>query len=236
MSTAARRTTRTTLPTDAAVPPLYNGDRLTQAEFHRRYEAMPEDFKAELIGGKVYVSSPLRLPHGTSHLELGGALWLYKTATPGVQLMDNTTTILGEESEAQPDLALRILPEFGGRSRTSDKLYVLGPPELVVEVAHASVAIDLFEKKEDYQRAGVVEYVVLCVEEEELHWFALQKGRQLKPDAKGIFRSQVFPGLWIDGIALLKQDSSKLLKVVQRGLKTPEHAAFVRRLQSKHRQ
>ncbi len=32
-----------------AVPPLENGDRLTRAEFERRYEAMPHVKKAELI-------------------------------------------------------------------------------------------------------------------------------------------------------------------------------------------
>ena len=46
------------------LPPLHNGDRLTQAEFHRRYEAYPEDVKFELVGGIVYMTSPLRRPHG----------------------------------------------------------------------------------------------------------------------------------------------------------------------------
>jgi hypothetical protein len=33
--------------------PLTSGDRLTRREFERRYEAMPENFKAELIEGVV---------------------------------------------------------------------------------------------------------------------------------------------------------------------------------------
>jgi hypothetical protein len=43
------------------IPPLENGDRLTRAEFMRRYAAMPE-VKAELIEGVVYVPS-YRLAH-----------------------------------------------------------------------------------------------------------------------------------------------------------------------------
>src|SRR5208283_1246000 len=119
------------------VPPLQNGDRLTQAEFHRRYEQYPENIKAELIGGIVYMASPLRLPHGEHHLELSGVFWVYKGATPGVRATDNTTAILGDQSEPQPDLTLRLLPEYGGQSISSPEQYMVGGPELVSEIAHS---------------------------------------------------------------------------------------------------
>ena len=35
------------------IPPLENGDKLTRAEFERRYHAMPNLKKAELIEGVV---------------------------------------------------------------------------------------------------------------------------------------------------------------------------------------
>ena len=42
------------------VPPLENGSHLSAKEFLRRYEAMPDLKKAELIDGKVYVmASPV---------------------------------------------------------------------------------------------------------------------------------------------------------------------------------
>jgi hypothetical protein len=48
--------------------PLENGDRLTRIEFERRYEAMPEIKKAELVEGIVYTPSPVKLDqHGTPH-------------------------------------------------------------------------------------------------------------------------------------------------------------------------
>src|SRR5260221_7287847 len=111
MSTVPKRLDRRPSPN---VPLLHNGDRLTQAEFHRRYEAYPEDVKFELIGGIVYMASPLRLPHGRYHQKLSFVLAHYESATPGVEVADNATVILGEESEPQPHLLLRIMTEFGG--------------------------------------------------------------------------------------------------------------------------
>ena len=53
------------------IPPLESGDRLTRAEFLRRYDAMPDLKKAELIEGVVYVPSPVRQKyHGRPHLGL----------------------------------------------------------------------------------------------------------------------------------------------------------------------
>jgi Uma2 family endonuclease len=228
MSTASRYTR------GPSVPLLVNGDRMKQPEFHRRYEAYPEDVKFELIGGIVYMASPLGRPHGLYHPELSGAFWLYKNATPGVELLDNATTILGEESEPQPDLELRILSEYGGRSRETEEDYVAGSPELLAEIAHSTRAIDMGQKRVDYERAGVSEYVVVCVEEQELHWFNFRTGKPIRRNRQGIYKSKVFPGLWIDSRALLARDSARLIAVVQQGLASREHARFVKRLQAAH--
>lgn len=216
------------------IPLLHNGDKLTQQEFHRRYEAYPEDVKFELIGGTVYMASPLGELHGTYHPELSGAYWLYKAATPGVALLDNATTVLGEESEPQPDLALRILPDWGGHSHSS-RGYIKGPPELLTEIAHSSKALDLHAKKADYQKAGVLEYAVWSIEERKLYWFTFDPAGDIAPDSKGIYRSVVFPGLWVDSQALVQCDSSRLIEVVQQGLASPEHAAFVKKLEAARR-
>src|SRR5947209_7310805 len=97
---------RRSAPLSNGVPLLVNGDRMKQPEFHRRYLAYPDDVKFELIGGIVYMASPLRYTHGTYSQELSLVFSLYRTATPGVEAADNATVILGEESEPQPDLAL----------------------------------------------------------------------------------------------------------------------------------
>lgn len=219
----------------ASLPLLVNGERMKQEEFHRRYEAYPEDIKIELIGGKVYMSSPLHWPHGIHHVALATTFGLYMGGSPGVQAGDNATTILGEESEPQPDLTLRILPEYGGQSRLNEREYVVGAPELLAEIAHSTRDIDLYEKRHDYQQAGVIEYLVLCLEERELRWFHFPSGEMLTPNRRGISHSRVFPGLWIDVPALLEHDIQRLSAAITRGLASREHAAFVRRLRAAHR-
>ena len=207
---------------------LYNGDRMTQPEFHRRYQAYPEDVKFELVEGIVYMASPLCRAHGKYHAQLTMLFGLYELRTPGVEVLDNVTTILGEESEPQPDLSLRILSEYGGRSRETERDYVQGPPELIAEVAPSTRSIDMHQKRRDYQRAGVREYVVLCVEERQLHWFRFKPNGKLVPDERDVFRSQAFPGLWIDSGAVLACDRARAVRALRKGLASPEHTAFSR--------
>src|SRR5208337_4277608 len=72
-------------PLSVTLPSLEAGDHLDQKTFHERYEAMPEDFRAELIGGIVFVPSPLKRPHSRSHGLLIHWLFEYEDATPGVE-------------------------------------------------------------------------------------------------------------------------------------------------------
>ncbi len=219
----------------SGVPFLVNGQQMKQPEFHRRYEACPPHEKWELIGGIVYMASALRYPHGNYDFSVGGALGLYAAATPGVEGAHNVTSILGEESEPQPDLALRIAAQYGGGSRVNEAEYLEGPPEFIAEIAYSSLDIDLHRKREDYEEAGVIEYLVLSIEEQELHWFHFPTGKMIRAGRQGVYRSHVFPGLWIDGPALLARDSKRLMEVVQQGLASPEHARFVRRLEAERR-
>src|SRR5260370_10407939 len=100
---------------EESVPPLGAGDKLTRAEFLRRWEAHPEIKNAELIGGIVYMASPVSVEHGDMDGDVGTWLGTYKAATPGTASGHNTTSFLLEDMP-QPDLNLRILPEFGGSS------------------------------------------------------------------------------------------------------------------------
>ena len=209
---------------------LHNGDRMTQAEFHRAYEQTPENFRAELIGGIVYVASPLSWRHGKNHPPLNTVFFVYEGSTPGVECGDNATVILGDVAEPQPDLCMRVLSEFGGQSRTSDDDYVVGAPELVGEIAVSTRAIDLHAKRNDYVRYGVKEYLVVCPREKEVRWFDLATNQELPIGADGIIRIRAFPGLWIDVAALLDRKPTQLLTTLQRGLESTEHSEFVARL------
>ncbi len=213
------------------LPPLENGDHLDQKTFHERYEAMPETVRAELIGGIVFMASPLKRPHGRSHPRVLQWLLDYEDATPGTEAYDNATNILGPQSEPQPDACLLIATPSIGQTRDEDE-YIVGAPELIVEIATSPHAIDLHRKRDDYQRAGVREYVVVVLRRPRVIWWALRNGTfaELPLGADGIFRSEVFPGLWLDPAALLRLDRAGVRAVLQQGLATPEHAAFVARL------
>lgn len=216
----------------STIPPLENGDRLDQKTFHERYEAMPPDTRAELIGGIVYMPSPLRTPHGRSHGRIMHWLIEYEDATPGTEALDNATTILGEESEPQPDGSLIISPPHG-QIRLEDE-YIVGAPELISEIASSTEALDLHRKKDDYELAGVQEYIVVALRQMRVFWFIRRGGKfeEMQP-LDGILRSQVFPGLWLDPGALLRKDGKRMREVLTMGLASPEHAAFVNKLAPK---
>lgn len=212
------------------VPPLQNGDRLTRPEFERRYTAMPDVKKAELIDGRVYMPSPVRCPdHGAPHFSVVGWLAAYCASTPGVQGADNASIQIDWHNEPQPDALLMLAPERGGQARVGASKFIEGAPELVVEVSASSTSYDLHEKLQAYERNGVREYVVWRVLDREIDWFVLQEGRYvpLSIDAEGLLRSEVFPGLWLDPAALIAGDLARVFQVVQQGTASPEHAAFV---------
>jgi Uma2 family endonuclease len=219
-------------PTLEHVPPLENGDRLTRAEFECRYEAMPHLKKAELIEGVVYVPSPIRLNrHSRPHVQMAGWLAAYEAATPGTLAGDNGTVRLDLDNEPQPDLLLLIDPAKGGQARISSDDYVEGAPELVAEIASSSVSYDFGAKLNAYRRNGVREYVVWRVLDREIDWFVLREGRYepLSLDS-GLYKSEVFPGLWLDPAALSRGELAAVLKTLEKGLASPEHAAFCARL------
>jgi hypothetical protein len=219
-------------PRTSTLPPLVAGERLDQPTFHERYEAMPPETRAELVGGVVYMPSPMRRDHaGTTRLVSG---WLsdYQGETPGVDGGDGGTVKLDRQGEPQPDCDLRIPAEMGGQSDVDEEGYLVGAPEMVVEIARSSRAFDLGKKKDDYERAGVQEYVVVELEPDRVHWF-IRRGdhfEDLLPGPDGVFRSEVFPGLWLDPEALFAKDRIRLARVLDLGLATPEHATFVARL------
>ncbi len=218
-------------PEPKTLPPLVEGQRLDRATFHERYEAMPPDTRAELVGGVVYMPSPLGYEHGERDSDLSDWLGYYKRYTRGVRKAHNATTQFDDYGEPQPDIQLRIPEELGGQSRIAGG-YIVGPPELIVEVSQTSRKYDLGEKKGDYERAGVREYLFVGLDPQEIRWFKRENSRfvDLLPGPDGVFMSEVFPGLWFDPRAFFAEDTEGMIATLERGLATPEHAGFVERL------
>ena len=196
---------------------LEAGDHLTREEFHRRYLARPDIKKAELIDGVVYVPSPVRSrPHGQPHALVVTWLGVYISATPDVNLEDNTTVYLDDRVEVQPDACLWRL-EPGGPHLNQDG-YIEGAPQFIVEIAASSVSYDLHVKKEAYRRNGVQEYVVWRVLDRIIDWFELRGGIYVlrEPDAEGIIESEQFPGLRLHVRSMLDGDLATVLARLSR--------------------
>jgi Uma2 family endonuclease len=223
-------------PATTALPPLRNGDRLRAAEFERRYAAMPDLEKAELIEGIVYVGSAVSPDHGDAHFVLIALLGVYQFATPGIVGSNNASVRLDPDNRAQPDIHLRLRTDYGGQSHLTSDSYLEGAPEFVAEVAYSSVSYDLHDKLQVYRRNGVRDYVVWRVEDRAIDWFVLRETgyERLSPASDGIYRSEVFPGLWLDTAALLRGETQAVVEMIRTGIGSPEHAEFVAKLRAEH--
>ncbi|MBY0527163.1 MAG: Uma2 family endonuclease [Gemmataceae bacterium] len=215
------------------IPPLQEGERLSRAEFERRYDAMPNLKKAELIEGVVHVPSPVNFNnHGNPHFDLISWLGWYRSATPGVLGGANSSIRLDMGNEPQPDACLIVAPTLGGQVQIDADGYIVGGPELVAEVAASSVRTDLGNKRIAYRRNGIREYIIWRVLERAIDWYVLRgDDYELLPLlADGVYRSEVYPGLWLNMAALVAGNSLAVAQTVQQGVASPEHANFVARL------
>lgn len=160
------------------------------------------------------MSSPARFDH---HMEPQAHMirWLgaYADGNPDVRVGGPGTVILDSRNEPEPDAVLLRRSESGGQSRISLEDYITGAPELVVEISASSVSMDLGPKLQAYQRNGVREYIVWQTFDEVITWFSLEGGvfQPMLPDAIGIMRSKVFPGLRLHVAAMLAGDMTTVL-------------------------
>lgn len=213
--------------------PLENGDTLTRAEFERRSNAMPHIKKAELIEGVVYMQASLRHDqHGSPHAQIMHWLGHYAYETPAIELSDNASVRLDLENMPQPDCSLFLPPFAGGTAKLGEDGYFEGAPDLVCEIAASSASLDMNQKLRVYRRNGVREYLIWRVLEGAFDWFVLEAGEYipLVADQKGILKSRLFPGLWLDPATLLRGPRRKYMAALHQGLASLEHAAFVERL------
>jgi Uma2 family endonuclease len=193
--------------------PLESGDRLTREEFHRRYCTRPDIKKADLVDGVVYIPMPARFeqhdkPQGMM------VMWLqvYAAGAAGVEAGVQATILLSETSEVQPD-ALLFRRDPPGNTRMTERGYIEGAPELIVEIAASSASYDLHAKMDAYRRAGVEEYIVWEIYEGRIRWFRLRDGAYvpLAADERGVIESEVFPGLRLNVPAMLAGDRAAVL-------------------------
>jgi hypothetical protein len=225
-----------TTPPKRFVPPFENGDRLDQKTFHDLYERTPFRFRAELVDGIVYlkIPKPVRLRR-RPRLSLSVWLGAYEAETEGVQIAMHATNILIDRNETHPYQTVIVDPALGGRTSINADDFVEGGAELLVEIAERSCSLPYHKKFEQYQKANVREYIIVNLESRNFNWFTnTANGFQpIKPNADGIMKSRVLPGLWLDREATLNDNNKRVRAVLDSGLASPEHAKFVTKLQRK---
>jgi hypothetical protein len=191
--------------------------------------------RREIQNGKEMIVPPISAEgHGEPCAAIVGCFFTYAAATPGVVCPGSITTLLPSQTTGlEPDAVLRILPTHGGSSTVGTDKFLHGTPELLAEISFTSGARDFGKKFDAYEADGVPEYLVWRTAEKEVHWFALKRKKYvaIQPHADGTLRSEQFPGLWLDVPALLAGDMAKVLATLQQGIASPEHTAFVAKLQ-----
>ena len=192
---------------------------------------MPDLKFAELIDGVVYMPSPQTSDHGRAEIRVDTWLGTYIASTPGCDAGSQSTWLM-LQSTPQPDCYLWVRPEFGGQSTTQGKFHI-GAPELATRDLHYERVV------RSWRQEGTVSKRPECANTLRFSWsrrrsagiaWSRESVRTLPPTSNGVFRSRVFPGLWLDGPALWKYDLARLLHTLQRGLRSAEHAAFVAKL------
>ena len=216
------------------IPPLRDGDRLDREEFHRRYEAMGEGAWAELIDSVVHLDRvPGDYTSGRTRATLSGWIGSYRLHTPNLQAAIHLTTFVDTRNVFQP--AVSLMRSDTARQRLGKDGYLRGSPDFACEVREGGDGcVDLNAKRLAYEQAGLGELLVVLLDKPwRVRWLSLVHGAfaDVHPDpADGLFKSRVFPGLWLDVDALFADDLQRLSAAVERGCATPEHAAFVERL------
>ena len=215
------------------IPELCTGDRLTRADFERRYSAMRHVKKAELIEGVVHMPSPVsRKKHSILRASLLSGWETTSSQLPAPILATTAPSAsIGKTSRSRTPCFASCRSAAANLGTTT--ITSAGASwNWVAEVAASSESYDLHDKLRAYQRNGVREYIVWRVRNAAIDWFVLREGRfeKLLPDVSGYLKSEVFPGLWLDPAAMTSGDPARVMAVLQQGIASSEHAAFVARL------
>ena len=194
---------------------------------------MPDLKLAELIDGVVYITPPVSFTHHAGpHFNMVAPFGIYNIATPGVDGGNNSSIRLDHRNMPQPDICLITKSSHGGQTVVDGDGYLSGAPELIVEISNTSAGYDSNQKREVYRRNRVREYFIWRTIDDEFTCLRLVKGRYetLAADESGVVKSVVYLGLWLDVYNILHGDWQAVIGTTQRGIASPEHAAFVQQL------
>lgn len=134
--------------------------------------AYQEDFRKELIGGRVIAMSPATTRHNRIAENIYFTFRTFLKGKRCVPLGDGYDLYLTDQDRFIPDFMIVC-----DRDKIKPK-GVYGPPDLVVEVLSPStMRNDRMRKKEVYQACGVREYWLVDPENRTIEQYLLQDGK-----------------------------------------------------------
>jgi Uma2 family endonuclease len=162
------------LPSDLG----YLGVRMTASEFLALGET-PE--RLELVDGVVCMSPSSSVPHQRFVREILYQLETFRRANPGVEVLPDVDLVLASGTVYRPDIiAYADARALLGAQRAE------AVPSLVVEVLSAATrAFDLTTKKDDYEKAGVGEYLVVHPKDARVQLFRREAQRLVELGVQG---------------------------------------------------
>lgn len=147
---------------------------LSVDEYHKMAEVgiLAEDDRVELINGEIIRMSPINSSH-TSCVKRLNALLFEKLGRKVVISVQDPIT-LGSYSEPEPDLAVL---------KASDDFYARQHPRpedvhLVIEVSDSTLSVDQGLKLSLYAEAGIPEYWIINLPEQQVEVYQHPKGKQ----------------------------------------------------------
>ena len=192
--------------------------RVSVEQFHRMIEAgvFADDDRVELIDGEMRDMTPIGPPHGgcTNDLNLLFTTRLAGTAIVSIQ----GPLVLDDGTEVYPDLLVLKLREHRYRQANPTAEDTL----MVIEVADASLPVDLGLKLAKYARAGVRRYWVVDLKGRTIHDHrdpdrSGQRYRQVHALGEGLL------SVTIEGVEIRVDVGALLGAVLDRGPEHPSH-------------
>ena len=172
-----------------------------------------EDTLAEWVDGAISMASPA----SKVHQDIAGLLHSVLRAfieQHNLGLVLSAPFQMKLEHGREPDL-LFIAAEHLDRLKET---YLDGPADLVVEiVSPESAARDRGDKYYEYEAGGVPEYWLIDPQRQRAEFYRLQDDlfRLVQPDAEGVYRSAVVPGLWLRVAWLWQEPLPPVLDVLR---------------------
>jgi len=184
----------------ATLPPLVRGEWIPMS--WEEFLDWCDEGQSEWVDGKGIAYASNSTLHGRRVAFLAELLRLY------VRLFDLGEVFSGTTLLRLPTRPSGRMPDIFGIGRDQlDRVqhrWVEGPPLLGIEyLSEDSVQRDLVEKRAEYERAGMREYLLIDARPGRREFLYLRQDedghyQEVAPDAEGRYHSEVIPGFWFD--------------------------------------